>query len=133
MKRLSLLAAVVILASLWPKPARAQLGIPNVGIGLDMGSKIQNQTSQVKQKKRYLPPPPAAGLSRRLPSRSMPSNPGFSDRSGRIDMAGKPVAGYPAVRGSLSGSSAPKISRGGANGPAKARTSPRRTTVPNGY
>jgi hypothetical protein len=117
MKRVFLLAAVVIVASTWPRPARAQLGIPNLGLGTDIGIPRQDQKIQLKQQpKKNTPPPPVVGASRGTSSRSARSNIGSLDRFGRIDMLGKPVKGYPAIRGDLSGPTPTNVSRGGANG-----------------
>ncbi len=116
MKRVFLLAAVVMVASTWARPARAQLGLLNLGTGT--GTSLDNQKNMVKKKQSTsLPPPPMAGSTRAHSSRSARITPGAEDHSfGRIDMAGKPVSGYPAVRGDVSGLNAAHVSRGGANG-----------------
>ena len=118
MKRVFLLAAVVIVASTWARPARAQLGLLNLGTGTGMGTQLDNQKNLVKKKQNTsLPPPPVAGPTRAHSSRSAPIAPGVDDhRFGRIDMAGKSIAGYPAIRGDVSGPNAAHVSRGGANG-----------------
>jgi hypothetical protein len=117
MKRVFLLAAVVFVASTWPRPARAQLGIPNLGLGTDIGTPRQDQKIQLKQQpKKNTPPPPVVGASRGTSSRSARSNIGSLDRFGRVDMVGKPVSGYPSIRGDMSGPNATHVSRGGANG-----------------
>ena len=114
MKRVFLLAAVVIVASTWARPARAQLGLLNSGIGIQ----LDNQKNLVKKtQKTSLPPPPVAGSTRAHSSRSAPIALGVDDhRFGRIDMAGKGISGYPAIRGNVFGPHATPVSRGGANG-----------------
>ena len=117
MKRVFLLAAVVIVASTWGRPARAQLGLLNLGTGTGIGTQLDNQRNLVKKKqKTSLPPPPVAGSTRAHSSRSA-ITPGVDDhRFGRIDMAGHSIGGYPAIRGSVAGPNAAHVSRGGANG-----------------
>ncbi len=116
MKRVFLLAAVVILASTWARPAHAQLGLLNLGTGTGVGAPLDSQKNLVKKKhSTSLPPPPVAGTSRAHTSRPVLSRPGVEDhRFGRIDMAGHPVGGYPAIRGDVSGPNAGRVSRGGA-------------------
>jgi len=118
MKRVFLLAAVVIVASTWARPARAQLGLLNLGTGTGIGTPLDSQKNLVKKKQSTsLPPPPVAGSTRAHSSRSARTTPGAEYHSfGRIDMAGKPISGYPAVRGEVFGPNAPHVSRGGANG-----------------
>ena len=71
MKCVFLLAAVVIVASTWARPARAQLGLLNLGTGTGMGTQLDNQKNLVKKKqKTSLPPPPVAGSTRAHSSRS---------------------------------------------------------------
>jgi hypothetical protein len=118
MKRVFLLAAVVIVASTWARPARAQLGLLNLGSGTRIGTQLDNQKNLIKRKqKTSLSPPPVAGSTRAHSSRSALITPGVDDhRFGRIDMAGKPISGYPAIRGEVFGPNAANVSRGGANG-----------------
>jgi hypothetical protein len=120
MKRVFLLAAVVIVASIWARPARAQLGLLNLGTGTGIGTQLDNQKNLVKRKqKTSLSPPPVAGSTRAhsSSSRSALITPGVDDhRFGRIDMAGKPISGYPAIRGDVFGPNAANVSRGGTNG-----------------
>lgn len=118
MKRVFLLAAVVIIASTWARPARAQLGLLNLGTGTGIGTQLDNQKNLVKKKqKTSLPPPPVVGSTRAHSSRSARITPGAEDHSfGRIDLAGKPVSRYPAIRGEVSGPNASNVSRGGTNG-----------------
>src|SRR5271157_5201459 len=115
LKRVFLLAAVVV-ASTWARPARAQLGLLNLGTGT--GIQFDNQKNLVKKKQTTsLPPPPVAGSTRAHSSRSARITPGAEDHSfGRVDMAGKPISGYPVIRGEVSGPNASRVSRGGANG-----------------
>ncbi|MGA2700376.1 MAG: hypothetical protein ABSH35_04695 [Isosphaeraceae bacterium] len=118
MKRVFLLAAVVMVASTWARPARAQLGLLNLGTGTGVGTPLDSQKNLVKKKQSTsLPPPPVAGSTRARSSRSALTHPGMDDhRFGRIDMAGHPISGYPAIRGEVSGPNASRVSRGGANG-----------------
>ncbi len=118
MKRVFLLAAVVIVAPTWARPARAQLGLLNLGTGTGIGTPLDSQKNLVKKKQSTsLPPPPVAGSTRARSSRSALTPPGMDDhRFGRIDMAGHPISGYPAIRGEVSGPNASRVSRGGANG-----------------
>ncbi|MBV8310567.1 MAG: hypothetical protein JO344_09305, partial [Planctomycetaceae bacterium] len=65
MKRVFLLAAVVIVASTWARPARAQLGLLNLGTGTGIGTQLDNQKNLVKRKqKTSLSPPPVASSTR---------------------------------------------------------------------
>ncbi|MGO9922651.1 MAG: hypothetical protein ACLQIB_49145 [Isosphaeraceae bacterium] len=118
MKRVFLLAAVVIVASTWARPARAQLGLLNLATGTGIGTRLDDQKNLVKKKqKTSLPPPPVAGSTRAHSSRSALITRGVDDhRFGRIDMAGKPISGYPAIRGEVFGPNATHVTRGGANG-----------------
>jgi hypothetical protein len=118
MKRVFLLAAVVLVASTWARPARAQIGLLNLGTGTGIGTQLDNQRNLVKKKQTTsLPPPPVAGSTRAHSSRSaLIASGGDDHRFGRIDMAGKPMSGYPAIRGDVSGPNAANVSRGGANG-----------------
>ncbi len=123
MKRVFLVAAVVLVASTWGRPARAQLGLLNLGTGTGMNTPLESQKNLVKKKQTTsLPPPPVVGSTRGRSSRSAPSPAGIDDhRYGRIDMAGHPISGYPAVRGEVSGNGAAHVSRGGANGSGRRR------------
>ncbi len=117
MKRVFLLAAVVIVASTWATPARAQLGLLNLATGTGIGTQLDNQKNLVQKKqKTSLPPQPVAGSTRAHSSRPALITPGTGDRFGRIDMAGKPISGYPAIRGEVYGPNATHVTRGGANG-----------------
>ncbi len=123
MKRLFLLAAVVIVASTWARPAHAQLGVLNLGTGTGIGTQLDNQKNllQKKKQKTSLPPPPVTASTRAHSSRSA-ITPGVDDhRFGRIDMAGHSIGGYPAIRGDVSGANAGLVSRGGANGSGRRR------------
>ena len=115
MKRFILSVAVVILASAWPAPAKAQYGFGGFGNIPDMSAEVDAMRSQQKaQASKYAKPQSRA--SRGAPARSVLSNPASKDKYGRMDLAGHPVAGYPTVRGDLSGPGATHVSRGGANG-----------------
>jgi len=117
MKRVFLLAAVVIVASTCARPAHAQLGLLNLGTGTGVDTPLDGQKNLVKKKQSTsLPPPPVAGSTRAHSTRPA-ITPGLDDhRFGRIDMAGHPIGGYPAIRGSVAGPNAAHVSRGGANG-----------------
>jgi len=122
MKRFILSVAVVILASAWPAPAKAQYGMGGFGSISDMGAEVDAMRSQQKlQASKYAKPQSRA--SRGAPARSVLSNPASKDKYGRMDLAGHPVAGYPTVRGDLSGPGATHVSRGGANGAGGRRKS----------
>jgi len=127
MKRFIISVAVVILASAWSSPAKAQYGLGGYGSIPDMSAEVDAMRAQQKQEaSKYTKS--QARASRGAPSRSALGNPGSRDRYGRVDLAGHPVAGYPAVRGDLNGPTPSRVSRGGANGQIKKRSSPRRPT-----
>jgi hypothetical protein len=113
MKRLFASLAVVILASAWTGSARAQYGLGGFGATPDMSAEIETQRNALKsQMGKYTKAPRApSGIA----GRARPTNPAMVDRYGRMDLAGHPVAGYPAVRGDLNASGV-RVSRGGANG-----------------
>jgi hypothetical protein len=113
MKRLFLFAAVAILASTWSRPAFAQYGMGGFGSLTDPNAEIDQQRSTMKsQMGTYARPQAARGRS----GYTRLSNPASMDSYGRMDLAGHPVPGYPAVRGDLRGPNATHVSRGGANG-----------------
>src|SRR5271157_4834543 len=114
MKRVFLVTAVVIVASTWGRPARAQLGLLNLGTGTGIGIPLDSQKNLVKKKQETsLPPPPVAASSRAHSSRSALIAPGIDNhRFGRIDMAGHPISGYPVIRGDVSGPNASRVLRG---------------------
>jgi hypothetical protein len=114
MKRLFLFLGVVILGTTWSSAAHAQYG--GFGNTPDVNAEIDNQRSHIKQQMRQYAKP--QGRSSRT-SALRQGAAGAADRYGRIDMAGKPVAGYPAVRGDLTGQGSTRVSRGGANGTGK--------------
>jgi len=123
MKRVFLLAAVLIIASTWARPARTQLGLLNLGTGAGIATPLDSQKNLVNKKPRTtLPPPPVAALTRGRSTRSALTTPGVDDhRYGRTDLAGHPIAGYPVIRGEVSGTNATHVSRGGANGRGRGR------------
>jgi len=114
MKRVFLLAAVVIVASTWERPARAQFGLIDLGSGTGVGIPRDSQKNLDKKKQSTsLPPPPVAGSTRAHSGRSGGGYSGIDDhRFGRIDMSGHPVGGYAAIRGETYGPNAVHPSRG---------------------
>ena len=127
MKRFILFVAVVILASAWSSPAKAQYGLGGLGNIPDMSAEVDAmRTEQKQQVSKYAKP--QSRVSRGAPARSSLSNPPSIDRYGRMDLSGHPVSGYPIVRGDLTGPSSPRVSRGGANGLVKKKRSPRQPT-----
>jgi hypothetical protein len=117
MKRSFLLVAVMLLGSAWSPPARAQFGFSGFGAGPDPLSQIETARSQAKQRlQQYARVSP--GVGRAMTPRSSPGNSAFLDRFGRMDLSGRPVPGYPVVRGDLN---TQHVSRGGANGAEQRR------------
>jgi hypothetical protein len=108
MKRLFLFAGVVILGTTWSSVVHAQYG--GFGNSSDVNADIDAQRAKAKQQMSHYTKSQA-----RTPraAAARPGAPGAADRYGRIDMAGKPVSGYPVIRGDLNSMS---VSRGGANG-----------------
>src|SRR5262249_18445097 len=97
MKCFILSVAVVILASAWSSPAKAQFGMGGFGPPADMNAEIDAMRSQQKgDASKYTKP--QAKVSRGGSARSYLSNPNSTDPYGRMDLAGHPVAGYPTVR-----------------------------------
>ena len=125
MKSFVLSVAVVILASACSSPAKAQFGlgggVPDTTADVDAMRAHQKQEASKYTK-------PQARASRGTPARTTLGNPASKDRYGRMDLAGHAVAGYPTVRGDLTGPNSSRVSRGGANGQIKRRSSPRRPT-----
>jgi hypothetical protein len=118
MKRFFMLVAVVILSASWASPAQAQIGIGGFGGVTDPLSKIEAAKSQTKlRKQEYTKAKPKAGRAQATRPSKSPYNYNSLDRFGRADLAGKSVAGYPAVRGDLESL---HVSRGGANGSKRA-------------
>jgi hypothetical protein len=112
MKRSFLLVAVVLLTSARSPSARAQYGFPGSGNPRDPLSQIGPAKSAAKQRQQSHTktlPRARRGVS------SLPrlSQPGALDRFGRQDLSGRPVPGYPVIRGDVNN---PSTSRGGANG-----------------
>src|SRR5262245_1425673 len=117
MKRYLLLLSFVILVTSWSKPARAQFGIPNFG-GVDSASESESERSRIKsEQQKYARGAPRA--ARPAAPRTNLMNHNSLDRYGRMDLAGRAVAGYPTVRGNINGPNAARVSRGGANGARK--------------
>lgn len=117
MKRALFFAAVVLLATTWSTPARAQFGFGGGGGNKDPLADIAQQRSKIKSR--------LSQYSRHSAgSRAKVANPASTDELGRMDLAGRAVAGYPIVRGDLRGHT--YVSRGGANGSGRRHYSPRR-------
>lgn len=118
MKRVVLLAAVLIVTSTWARPARAQIGIlslvPNSGIG----NRLDNLKNLARTKQTgSLPLPPVSGSARAHSAiQTFASNSTTADRFGRVDLVGHAISGYPAIRGDLNAANASRVPRGGANG-----------------
>jgi hypothetical protein len=126
MKRFFMLVAVVILSASWASPAQAQLGTGGLGgvsRPLDQTKAAQGQPKIENQQ--YLKAKPKAGRAQAARPFKSSYNYNYNslDRFGRKDLAGRPVAGYPAIRGDIDSM---KVSRGGANG-SGARRSARRS------
>ena len=114
MKRWIFLAAVVILASTWSTPARAQYGMGGFGNNTDPTAQIDQERSKITQNLHRYSQAPA---SHTRASRPKLTNPSSLDAYGRMDLAGRPVGGYPVVRGDLHGHIGSSLPRGGANSP----------------
>lgn len=124
MKHFLLCVAVVVLATGWSSPAKAQFGLGGFGNIRDMGAEVDAmRTKQKADSNKYAKP---QAHRRGAPTRSYLSNPTSTDQYGRMDLAGHPVAGYPLVRGDMGGRTPPKVSRGGANGHLKRGRAARR-------
>jgi hypothetical protein len=117
MKRALLLTAVALVAASWSQPAHAQFGLLDLGAKKDGGKLPDNQKGSVKKKQAAaLPPPPLIGSTRSHSLARPRANSSSADPSGRLDLAGHLIGGYPAIRGELTGPGAARVSRGGANG-----------------
>lgn len=131
MRRLVILAVMVVLGWTWPGVAFAQLGVPSQSP--EPGSRTLNPRPQLHRRARSsvsasLPPPPLGGSVRGPSTRSGSSSfsfAGIGDNSGRADLSGHPVAHYPAARGDLNSTNGARVSRGGANGNARPQNSRR--------
>src|SRR6516162_10226898 len=114
MRRCFMLLAVVILSASWASPVQAQLGIGGFGGAPNPLSGIKAARNPIKQRdQQYTKAKPKAG---RKPSARPSTSSSYAnslDRFGRVDLAGRAVPGYPAIRGNLEGM---QVSRGGANG-----------------
>jgi hypothetical protein len=119
MKRFFMLVAVVILSASWASPAQAQFGIGGFEGAADPLSQIEAARGLIKQRnQQYTKAKPNARRTQATRPSKSPSNYNSLDRFGRVDLAGRAVPGYPAIRGNLEGM---KVSRGGANGSAAKR------------
>jgi hypothetical protein len=110
MRRLLLFVAVALVLASWTKPAEAQYGF-RFGQHSDINAEIEAARSRVKQQLQKYSRPSGSGARGSAPRSAIGG--GFRDQYGRMDLAGRPVAGYPTVRGDLDTS---HLSRGGASG-----------------
>jgi hypothetical protein len=102
-----ILAAAMTVAILWCNSASAQYG----GQSHDPNEEIEAARSRQKAQ--------AQKYARGSASRARPTFGGSgADPYGRIDMSGRAVPGYPAIRGDLRSN---PVRRGGANGVARSR------------
>jgi len=109
-----MLLAVVILGASWASPAQAQSGIGGFGSASGPLNSIEAARSQTKLKNQQSTKAKPKARRAKAARPSMSSYDYNSiDRFGRKDLAGHPVAGYPAIRGDLEKM---QVSRGGANG-----------------
>jgi hypothetical protein len=115
MKRALFFAAVVIVGCAWSTPARAQFGFGSMA-NKDPVEQIKTDRSKIKS--RLSEYSHAQSHHTRI-LRPRVTNPASADEYGRMDLAGRAVAGYPVVRGDLTGHGAAHVSRGGANGIAR--------------
>ena len=104
MKRLFLFAAVMILASMWARPAHAQFGMGMFGGSHDPIAEIDQQKSTINARTQKYTHAPS---SHARISRPKLTNPASMDAYGRMDLAGHPVPGYPIVRGAISAAITP--------------------------
>jgi hypothetical protein len=144
MRRLIMIAAMVVLGWAWPGVAFAQLGVPSLGPGPEPGLRRANQRPKLRRSARYyaatpVPPPPLGGTARGRsshPGTGSFSFTGIVDDSGRADLSGHPVSQYPVVRGDIDSAHGPRVPRGGANGnahphsPKKPPTDPFEAALP---
>ena len=123
MKRVFLFVAVMLFASTWTSTARAQFGMGGFGGLHDPNAEIDQQRTTIKSNlNKYSKAP----TSHSRVARQKLSNPASTDAYGRMDLAGHPVPGYPAVRGDLTGRTSAPVSRGGANTRGRSRAAVRR-------
>jgi hypothetical protein len=123
MKRFFMLAAAVILSASWASPGQAQLGIGGFGGALGPLGQIEAARSQLKLKnQQYTKAKPRAVRRPSARPATSSSHVDSLDRFGRRDLAGRAVAGYPAIRGNLDNM---QVSRGGANGTGGRRSARR--------
>src|SRR4051812_28235992 len=119
MRRCFMLLAVVILSASWASPAQAQFGIGGFGGAPNPLSEIEAARSLIKQRnQQYTKAKPRAARAHAARPTTSSYNYNSLDRSGRADLAGRAVPGYPAIRGNLESM---HVSRGGANGTSAKR------------
>ena len=115
MKRFFMLMAAVILSASWANPAQAQLGIGGIGgvSGPLRGTEAPKSQTKLKNQKYTKKAKPKSGRAQAARPSKFSYNYNSLDRFGRKDLSGRPVGGYPAIRGDLESI---HVSRGGANG-----------------
>jgi hypothetical protein len=117
MKRVFLLASVLIVTLTWAMPARAQIGILSLASNSGIGSQLDNHKNPAKKKQtNSLPPPPVTASARAHSSQIFRPDPAVADRFGRVDNVGHKITGYPVIRGDVNSANAALVPRGGANG-----------------
>lgn len=95
MKRSLLFAAVVFLISAWSTPARAQFGMAGSLANKDPNAQIKTDASTIKGRLSQYSHAPTHHSRITLPK---VSNSASLDAYGRMDLSGRSVSGYPAVR-----------------------------------
>jgi hypothetical protein len=111
MRRSLFLTVAVGVAAAWCQPASAQFfGGPAHDVNAEIEAARNQQRQQVQK---YSP--------RSKEARARAAIGAGGDTYGRVDMSGRPVPGYPTIRGNITGSGASRVSRGGANGAVKSR------------
>jgi hypothetical protein len=118
-----MLLAIVILSASWASPAQAQSGIGGFGGAPNPRSEIEAARNLIKQRnQQYTKAKPKAGRAQAARPSVSSYNHNSLDRFGRVDLAGRAVPGYPAIRGNLESIN---VSRGGANGSGPKRSARR--------
>ncbi len=121
MKHVQLPALFLLAALCWTRPAQAQIGILSLVPGMEPGPQAQHPFDAARKQNTAPAPPPLSLIGPVHTTHSAQHAaasvvPGLADRYGRADLSGKPISGYPAIRGVLQGPGAMHVARGGANG-----------------
>ena len=104
MKRVFLIAGMVILCSTWANQAHAQLGLFSLARDAGSGPPLGIPLTQMKKPQVIAPaPPPLAGISRAHNSRSTRAPIGLADRVRSTRPGGPSDQQYAAIRGELYG------------------------------